>query len=74
MTDYKRDFTGGRFIFIDEHAKANRTIEPREGRVSAFTSGVENRHYVEPVTGGTRYALTMGFTCDKTKSIPDPGQ
>ena len=74
LSDYKRDFTGGRFIFIDESAKANRTIEPREARVSAFTSGVENRHYVEPVTGGTRYALTMGFTCDKTKSIPDPGQ
>ena len=73
LSDYKRDFAGGRFIFIDEHAKANRTIEPREGRVSAFTSGVENRHYVEPVSGGTRYALTMGFTCDKSKSIPDPG-
>ena len=73
LSDYKRDFTGGRFIFIDESAKANRTIEPREARVSAFTSGVENRHYVEPVTGGTRYALTMGFTCDKTKAIPDPG-
>ena len=73
LSDYKRDFTGGRFIFIDESAKANRTIEPREARVSAFTSGVENRHYVEPVTGGTRYALTMGFTCDQTKAIPDPG-
>jgi len=73
LSDYKRDFTGGRFIFIDEHAKANRSVEPREGRVSAFTSGVENRHHVEPVTGGTRYALTMGFTCDKDKAIRDPG-
>lgn len=41
-----------------------RTIEPREGRVSVFTSGVENKHFVTPVTSGTRYALTMGFTCD----------
>ena len=73
LSDYKRDFTGGRFVFIDEHFKANRTIEPREGRVSAFTSGVENKHHVEPVAGGTRYALTMGFTCDQSKAIPDPG-
>jgi len=73
LSDYKRDFTGGRFVFIDENFKANRTIEPREGRVSAFTSGVENKHHVEPVVGGTRYALTMGFTCDQSKSIPDPG-
>lgn len=73
LADYKRDFEGGRFMFTDEHLKANRSIEPKEGRVSAFTSGVENKHFVEPVTGGTRYALTMGFTCDKSKSILDPG-
>ena len=54
MADYKRDFTGGRFVFIDEHQRANRTVEPREGRVSAFTSGIENKHHVEPVTGGSR--------------------
>ena len=51
----------------------NRTIDPKEGRVSVFTSGPENRHGVEPVTGGTRYALTMGFTCDPSKCIADPG-
>jgi len=73
LAEYKRDFTGGRFMFIDEGAKVNRSIEPVEGRVSAFTSGVENRHFVEPVTGGTRYALTMGFTCDPSKAIADPG-
>jgi len=73
LADYKEDFEGGRFVFIDESHRANRTVEPKEGRVSAFTSGVENKHYVEPVTGGTRYALTMGFTCDKSKAIKDPG-
>lgn len=73
MADYKRDFTGGRFVFIDDHQRANRTVEPREGRVSAFTSGIENKHHVEPVTGGSRYALTMGFTCDPSKAIKDPG-
>jgi len=73
LADYKRDFEGGRFMFLDQNHKVNRSIEPKEGRVSAFTSGVENKHFVEPVSGGTRYALTMGFTCDKTKAIKDPG-
>jgi len=73
LSDYKRDFEGGRFMFMDQNMKVNRSIEPKEGRVSAFTSGVENKHFVEPVTGGTRYALTMGFTCDKSKAIKDPG-
>jgi len=73
LSEYKRDFTGGRFMFIDEGSKLNRSIEPKDGRVSAFTSGPENRHMVEPVTGGTRYALTMGFTCDQGEAIADPG-
>lgn len=47
----------------------NRTVQPREGRVSVFTSGIENKHYVEKVTSGVRYALTMGFTCDKRFKI-----
>jgi len=73
LVSYKRDFTGGRFVFLDTHQKMNRTIDPKEGRISVFTSGAENKHHVEPVTGGTRYALTMGFTCDSTKRIADPG-
>ena len=44
-------------MFIDEGSKLNRSIEPKDGRVSAFTSGPENRHMVEPVTGGTRYHI-----------------
>jgi len=73
LTDYGIDFKGGSFVFVDNHDKLNRTIQPRSGRVSAFTSGPENKHHVEKVTWGTRYALTMGFTCDESKSIPDPG-
>lgn len=42
------------------------------GRVSAFTSGSENLHYVERVTGGTRYAITVSFTCDPKHAIEDP--
>ncbi|XP_004929738.2 2-oxoglutarate and iron-dependent oxygenase domain-containing protein 3 isoform X1 [Bombyx mori] len=70
LTDYNIDFKGGRFVFIDE--KYNRTIEPRKGRVSMFTSGKENLHYVEKVTSGTRYAVTISFTCDKQYAIGDP--
>jgi hypothetical protein len=37
-----------------------------------FTSGSENVHYVERVTSGTRYALTVSFTCDQKYAIDDP--
>lgn len=70
LTDYNKDFTGGRFVFVEKDA--NVTVEPKLGRVSAFTSGSENPHYVEKVTGGIRYALTVSFTCDKSKAIKDP--
>lgn len=70
LGDYDIDFKGGRFIFIDE--KYNVTIEPRKGRLSMFTSGKENLHYVEKVTSGKRYAITISFTCDKQYSIEDP--
>ena len=59
LTTYNKDFKGGRFIFVDGIEK-NRTIssiEPKKGRVSAFTSGHENRHHVEKVTEGTRYEI-----------------
>lgn len=71
LSDYNRDFEGGRFIFIDKE-NVNTTVEPRKGRVSMFTSGAENLHAVEKVTSGTRYALTVSFTCDKQFAISDP--
>ncbi|GFU63146.1 2-oxoglutarate and iron-dependent oxygenase domain-containing protein 3 [Trichonephila clavipes] len=70
LTDYGIDFTGGRFIFVNEGK--NMTVEPRVGRISAFTSGAENPHYVEQVSSGARYALTVSFTCDKEFAIADP--
>ena len=41
-------------------------------RISFFTSGSENLHYVERVTSGTRYAITVSFTCDREKAIKYP--
>lgn len=42
------------------------------GRVSFFTSGSENLHRVEKVRWGTRYAVTIAFTCNPDHGIADP--
>ncbi|KAI0212093.1 2-oxoglutarate and iron-dependent oxygenase domain-containing protein 3 [Lamellibrachia satsuma] len=70
LADYGVDFKGGRFVFLAP--KRNITVEPKLGRVSFFTSGSENPHYVERVSSGIRYAITVSFTCDPKKAINDP--
>lgn len=70
LTTYKQDFDGGRFVFVDKDS--NKTVEPRAGRVSFFTSGSENLHFVERLKDGTRYAITISFTCDPAQAIEDP--
>ncbi|KAM7068185.1 2-oxoglutarate and iron-dependent oxygenase domain-containing protein 3 isoform 1-T1 [Molossus nigricans] len=70
LSDYLDDFGGGRFVFMEEGA--NKTVEPRAGRVSFFTSGSENLHRVEKVRWGTRYAITIAFTCNPDHGIADP--
>ncbi|NWU62512.1 OGFD3 protein, partial [Pterocles burchelli] len=70
LSDYTEDFGGGPPLFMD--AGSNKTIEPRAGRVSFFTSGSENLHRVEKVHWGTRYAITISFTCTPPHSIEDP--
>ena len=70
LNTYKEDFTGGRFMFAD--ANANKSVEPRLGRLSFFTSASENPHFVERVENGTRFAMTISFTCDKKHAIKDP--
>lgn len=75
------DYDGGGFRFADNAAAANEAVgasasadarwsvvEPAAGRAVAFTSGKENVHRVEPVTRGTRLALTMAFTCNEAKA------
>ncbi|UYV83670.1 OGFOD3 [Cordylochernes scorpioides] len=42
------------------------------GRVSAFTSGWENPHVVERVMTGTRFTLTIDYTCDKKRAMHVP--
>ncbi|KAJ7404410.1 2-oxoglutarate and iron-dependent oxygenase domain-containing protein 3 [Willisornis vidua] len=70
LSDYSQDFGGGRFVFLD--ADSNKTVEPRAGRVSFFTSGSENLHRVERVLWGTRFAITISFSCDPEHGIGDP--
>jgi hypothetical protein len=71
------EFTGGEFAFIDgideqassgEH-EVDALVRPVKGRLSLFTSGSENVHYVRPVLSGVRRALTIAFTCDASKSV-----
>ena len=53
------DFTGGLFAFND--ADCDRLVEPRAGRLLAFTSGFENLHQVRPVHTGERLVLSVWF-------------
>ena len=71
LSEYGEDFMGGRFKFIGKNT--NKTVEPRRGRLSFFTSGAENPHFVEPIKSGTRFAITVSFTCDPNAAIKDPG-
>lgn len=78
LSDFGKDFKGGRFRFIDgseadgEKPKKFSYIEPKKGRLSAFTSGEENLHNVEKVEEGERYAITISFTCNEKFAIGDP--
>jgi hypothetical protein len=83
LNDYGSHYNGGRFIFSDDVPSINNDgsssipslngdismVEPRCGRLNLFTSGRENIHRVERVTKGTRYALTIAFTCDPSAAV-----
>lgn len=79
LNGYGDDYEGGAFRFGDDGdaiatalggppGGAWSKVEPVPGRLVAFTSGRENVHHVEPVTRGTRLALTMAFTCNEAKA------
>jgi len=75
LNDYEEDFTGGRFFFETSSiagTEEEAAVEPKAGRVSAFTSGAENPHRVEKVASSRRLAFTMGFTCNPEFAIADP--
>lgn len=72
MSDYGKDFTAGRLIFLssDDEVTEEEIVEPASGRVAIFTSGQENVHYVERLTSGQRFVLAFWFTCDPAKAFP----
>ena len=55
------DFDGGRFAWLDE--SRDLVVEPRGGRLLAFTGGLENLHHGQKVLAGTRYVMGFWFTC-----------
>ncbi|ETV71421.1 hypothetical protein H257_13305 [Aphanomyces astaci] len=65
LADYGVEFTGGLFAFLDKDK--NITVEPAQGRLMMFTSGMENLHEVRQVETGARYLMSMWFTCDSRK-------
>lgn len=50
---------------IKTHKQNDHSVSPIAGRMVSFTSGFENPHQVQPVTGGKRYALSVWFTTDR---------
>lgn len=65
LSDYGLEFTGGLFAFIDK--KSEQIVEPARGRLMMFTSAKENFHQVRKVETGTRYVMSMWFTCDERR-------
>jgi predicted 2-oxoglutarate/Fe(II)-dependent dioxygenase YbiX len=67
LSDYQEEFTGGLFSFIDENTET--VVEPARGRLMMFTAGAENLHVVRKVETGTRYVLSLWFSCDERKQF-----
>lgn len=61
-------FSGGSFVFLDNDV--DRAVAPVAGRLLTFTSGFENPHMVEKVTGGHRFALSAWFTTNPKHAYP----
>ena len=48
----------------EEHSGTSHYVQPSKGRLVMFSSGMENLHQVKQVTSGTRYVMSMWFTCN----------
>ena len=67
LSSLHNHFEGGRFFFADRHPGGRAFtpttfVEPRCGRLLAFTSGPENLHGVMPVAAGTRFVVVLKFS------------
>jgi hypothetical protein len=59
LSTFGVDFHGGLFAFND--TDCDRLVEPKAGRLLAFSSGFENLHQVRPVHSGERLVLSVWF-------------
>lgn len=73
LGDHGKDFKGGRMIFIEDPPtnKSITSVEGRKGRILGYTGGRENLQYVERITAGVQYQLSLQFTCDETEKLND---
>lgn len=69
LNGHQHEYMGGRFYWRNLADNTTLSHEPNKGRVSVFTSGSENKHYVEKVLSGVRYAVTIPFTCNEKLAI-----
>jgi len=70
LSDWSQDFEGGQLTFWDEQLnKPTMRLSPFKGRLAIFNSGRENPHEVGKVTSGTRYVLSLWFTCDSRREF-----
>lgn len=76
------DFEGGQLTFDAPstgggapHEQTGATVlarvSPKPGRLVLFSSGHEHPHHVTEVTAGTRFAVTIAFTCDERAALTD---
>ena len=66
LSSLHKQFEGGRFFFADRHPGGRAftptsLVEPRCGRLLAFTSGPENLHGVMPVAAGIRFVASSNL-------------
>ena len=65
LSDHGTDFRGGVFRFDGASSvAAPEQVTPKAGSLLIFTSGQENPHRITKVSSGTRYAVTIPWTCD----------
>jgi len=67
LSDHGSDFDGGELVFMkdseSEPAVDISAVEPRVGRIIAFTSDSENTHRARRLKRGVRLLLNIAFTC-----------
>ena len=66
LSTFGVDFHGGLFAFND--TDCDRLVEPKAGRLLAFSSGFENLHQVRPVHSGERLVLSVWFRREQGSS------